>query len=210
QVLVNPELTAMSEERDEDWEGCLSLPDLRGRVPRLKSIRVRALDRAGRRRTHVHTFGNLIHADFRIPSSDYGDLLKVTSVLTRNHTDVVAAFRHMVFNVATHNRDDHVKNFAFLLDDVTGEWSLSPAYDLTFASGPGGEHCMTVAGEGRHPGRRHILQLARQHGIASKAATIVIDEVRATVDAWPRFAEQATVHPDAAAQIATTLPTLDE
>ncbi|MCW5204407.1 HipA domain-containing protein [Desulfobulbus sp. N2] len=45
----------------------------------------------------------------------------------------------MLFNILAHNRDDYVKNFSFLLDDRTGKWSLAPAYDLTFADGPGGE-----------------------------------------------------------------------
>jgi peptide deformylase len=46
-VLVNPKITPLSDEMEEDWEGCLSIPDLRGRVPRYKSIRVQALDRDG-------------------------------------------------------------------------------------------------------------------------------------------------------------------
>ena len=46
-VLVNPKITPVSDETEEDWEGCLSIPDLRGRVPRYKSIRVQALDRNG-------------------------------------------------------------------------------------------------------------------------------------------------------------------
>jgi len=46
-VLINPKITPLSEEIEEDWEGCLSVPDLRGRVPRYKSIRVQAWDRSG-------------------------------------------------------------------------------------------------------------------------------------------------------------------
>ncbi len=99
---------------------------------------VKRFDRDRNQRFHVHTFGNLIEANFRIPSSDYGDLLKATTILTNNHQQVLRVFRHMVFNVLAHNRDDHVKNFAFILDDRSGEWSLTPAYDLTFTTGPGG------------------------------------------------------------------------
>jgi peptide deformylase len=47
-VLVNPTITPLSEDMEEDWEGCLSIPDLRGMVPRYKSIRVQALDRQGK------------------------------------------------------------------------------------------------------------------------------------------------------------------
>lgn len=46
-VLVNPKITPLSEEFEEDWEGCLSIPDLRGKVPRCKKIRVQAWDRHG-------------------------------------------------------------------------------------------------------------------------------------------------------------------
>jgi peptide deformylase len=47
-VLINPKISPLSEETEDDWEGCLSIPDLRGRVPRFKSIRVQALDRDGK------------------------------------------------------------------------------------------------------------------------------------------------------------------
>ena len=46
-ILVNPQITPLSDEMEEDWEGCLSIPDLRGRVPRYKTIHVQALDRSG-------------------------------------------------------------------------------------------------------------------------------------------------------------------
>ena len=48
-VLVNPEITVLDEQQVEDWEGCLSIPDLRGRVPRYRKLRVDALDRHGKR-----------------------------------------------------------------------------------------------------------------------------------------------------------------
>jgi serine/threonine-protein kinase HipA len=152
---------------------------------------VRRFDRAaGNRRVHVHTFGNLIHANFRIPSTDYADLLNVTSVLTRNHQDVLRVFTLMAFNVAAHNRDDHAKNFAFVMNQ-RGEWSLSPAYDLGFAQGPGGEHTMTILGEGRAPTRQHVLKLAEKSGIRSKDALAVIDQVNDAVSRWRQFASHA-------------------
>lgn len=153
---------------------------------------VRRFDRRhGNRRLHMHTFANLIHADFRLPSTDYADLFKVTRALTRNHADLLRLFRRMLFNVAAHNRDDHAKNFAFLLDDATGEWSLSPAYDLVPAAGPGGEHTMTVLGEGRQPTRELCLRLGAQFGIDGRAAKETLDEVNAAVVRWPEFAHDA-------------------
>ena len=48
-ALINPEITTVGREVAEDWEGCLSIPDIRGRVPRAKQIAVRAYDRTGKR-----------------------------------------------------------------------------------------------------------------------------------------------------------------
>jgi peptide deformylase len=48
-AVINPEITATTKETVEDWEGCLSIPDIRGRVPRARQITVRAYDRHGKR-----------------------------------------------------------------------------------------------------------------------------------------------------------------
>lgn len=165
-------------------------------VKRGRSVRryfgVRRFDRGpGNRRFHVQTFANLIHVNFRIPSTDYADLLKVTQVLTRNYQDLLSLFRLMVFNVATHNRDDHAKNFAFILNDQTGEWALSQAYDLTYSPGPGGEHTTTVLGEGKQPTREHCLKLAKNAGIKPTKAKAILDEVNDAVIRWSKFASKA-------------------
>jgi len=151
----------------------------------------------------MHTFANLIHANFRIPSTDYADVFKITQSLTRNHADLLRAFRLMLFNVATHNRDDHAKNFAFTLDDQTGHWSLAPAYDLTFSPGPGGEHSSTVLGEGRRPLRGHCLKLAEQFGLKPRETSPIIEQVDAAVSRWQEFADEALCPKKIAAAIGT-------
>jgi len=47
-VIINPEILPNGSEIEEGWEGCLSIPDIRGMVPRYTDIRLKALDRAGR------------------------------------------------------------------------------------------------------------------------------------------------------------------
>jgi peptide deformylase len=47
-VLINPELTPLGEEMEEGWEGCLSVPGMRGLVPRYKRLRYTGVDAAGR------------------------------------------------------------------------------------------------------------------------------------------------------------------
>lgn len=150
----------------------------------------RRFDRGPKGPIHIHTLSGLLHADHRAPQVDYSMLLKATRLLTRDERHVERMFRRMVFNVVARNRDDHSKNHAFQMD-APGAWSPTPAYDLTFSIGPGGEHNMTIAGEGRTPDRGHILEEARIAGIKENAAAAIIDEVRGAVDAWPRFAEDA-------------------
>jgi serine/threonine-protein kinase HipA len=152
----------------------------------------------------MHSFGNLIHSNFRIPSVDYADLLKVTSFLTHDHQNVREVFRRMVFNVLAHNRDDHVKNWAFLLDDDRGEWRLSPAFDLSPAPGPGGEHSMTVASEGKRPGTDHVNALARAAGMRKADRDAIVEQVTTAVQSWPRFARRAGVSTASQARIAAT------
>lgn len=162
-------------------------------------------DRHHARRFHMHTFGNLIQANFRIPAMDYRDLLKATSLLTRDHRQVAQAFRRMVFNVLAHNRDDHVKNFAFVMDDTNTEWRLAPAYDLVFASGPGGEHTMTLDGEGRNPGRGQMLKLANEAGLDDREAANIIEQVREAVAGWHDHADRAGVSRPGRERVAASL-----
>lgn len=141
-------------------------------------------------RRHVHTLSGLLHADHRLPSLDYEAYLRAAQALTHDHRAVVEGFRRMLFNVLAHNRDDHPKNFAFTMD-LDGAWRHTPAYDLTFSDGPGGEHTLAVAGEGRWPGRREFGQLASAIGIRPAEAERTLEEVDAAVAEWPRFADEA-------------------
>jgi len=143
-------------------------------------------------RQHTHTLGNMIGADFRQPSLDYSDLLQVVSNITQSHTQLCSAFRQMVFNIATHNRDDHSKNFAFIWNKQHKKWQLSPAYDLMFSTGIYGEHTMTVAGEGKAPQREHIAKIAQKFGL-DKVMDTLIDEVNDVVMQWKDYAQKAGV-----------------
>ncbi len=153
---------------------------------------VKRFDRAGIKRFHSHTFGNLIHSNFRIPSCDYEMFFRVINDLTKNHMDLIRGFRQMVFNIITNNRDDHVKNFSFTMNRK-GEWFLSPAYDLTFATGPGGEHSMTVDGEGRSPSMANIYHLGEKSGLKKKDISLIIDQVIQVTANWQEYAENAGV-----------------
>jgi serine/threonine-protein kinase HipA len=142
-------------------------------------------------RLHMLSLSGAIESPPQTPSS-YDTLLRATRAITRRADDVAAAFRRMVFNVLAHNRDDHTRQHAFLMDE-SGDWRLAPAYDLTYAAGPGGEHYLDVEGEGRRPTRVHIEALAKRHGLSDKQTTAAIDEVRAAISDWEAVAKSAGV-----------------
>ena len=151
---------------------------------------VKRFDREGDRRIHMHSVAGLTHSDFRYPTLDYDDLLRLTLHLTKNIQEVEKLFRLACFNLFAHNRDDHAKNFSYLMDEA-GRWRLSPAYDITFSYGPGGEHSTMYLAEGRHPTAKHLLALAKKHSI--KHGADIIEEVKEAVNKWEGFAKEAGV-----------------
>lgn len=153
---------------------------------------VKRFDRTKEKFLHTHTLSGLLHADYRIPSLDYEAVLKATFILTKNIHEIEKQFRNAVFNVLAHNRDDHGKNFSFLMD-ATGVWSTSPSYDLTFSNGPGGEHCTTIMGNGRIPGVSDLLKLSKVGQISEQRALEIIEQVKEAVSKWKQFAKEANV-----------------
>ena len=160
------------------------------RTKRNKYFGTKRFDRNGDARIHMHSLGGLIHADHRSPSLDYDMVLRVAFALTKNIQDAEKAYALACFNVLGHNRDDHVKNFSFLLN-ARYEWIFAPAYDLLFSYGPGGEQSMLVMGEGRNPGTAQLEALGKQHGIRS--APEILAKVKSAVANWARYSEQAEV-----------------
>lgn len=153
---------------------------------------VERFDRKGNQRIHMHSLSGLIHSDHQLPSLDYRDAMNATLNLTRSMKEVTKIFQIAAFNACAHNRDDHAKNFAFLMDQ-RGSWKVSPAYDLTFSSGPGGEHCTTVMGEGKSPSRTHLEQLAFRFSLSKTNSSEILDRTYETIGKWPAFAEEAGV-----------------
>lgn len=154
----------------------------------------------GNRRLHVHSVAGLVHADFRVPDFDYLELLKLSDLLTKSHAEKVELFRRMVFNVVTGNRDDHTKNFAFVMQP-NGRWVASPAYDLTYNLGIRGHHSMTIEGKGRDFTREDCLALAHRVSIPRKSAIQIMQEVSDAVSMWAEEASHYAIPKEQAAEI---------
>ena len=110
-------------------------------------------------RLHMASAAALLETSHRMPSLDYQHLFQLTRLLSNDHAQLLELYRRMCFNVFSHNRDDHAKNFSFLCNS-DGKWILSPAYDLTYSSSLGGEHATTVAGNGADPSLKDLLRVA--------------------------------------------------
>ena len=141
---------------------------------------VRRFDRNEHGKVHVHTACGLLHASHRLPTLDYENLLRLTYVLTRNHADVEEMVRRMVFNVKCGNRDDHSKNFSFLLT-AKYQWRLAPAYDLTPSTGLNGEHTAMVNGKGRDITDADMVATAATCGVPQNKVMQMIHEVENAV-----------------------------
>ncbi len=151
-------------------------------------------DRRGRERFHCHSVCGLLHSDFRTPSLDYRDLVALAARLAMDVGQGEKMFRLAVFNVLAHNRDDHSKNFSFLMDSA-GQWTLSLAYDLTFSFGPGGEQSTTVMGEGKNPGGEDLIRLGGEVGLSRTTVDAVIEQTVLALRRWRELAEGHGVAP---------------
>lgn len=149
---------------------------------------VKRFDRNQNKRYHMHSACGLLHSDFRTPSLDYEDLIALTGMLTRDVREVEKLYHMAVFNVLAHNRDDHSKNFSYLMDE-DGQWKISPAYDLTFSSGPRGEQSTMVMGEGRNPNLLHLLKLAAEAKIKKERAAEIIEATKSSLSQWQVLAK---------------------
>ena len=149
-------------------------------------------------KVHIHTLGGLMHLDYnhqyQIGYEDYFDVIRELGL---PQPAVVEAFRRMVFSLATVNYDDHLKNFAFVMDD-TGGWRLSPAYDVAFAENDGwtSQHQLSVAGKFLEIGREDCLRVAKAFDIRDLHANEIIDEVLDAVDLWDAEAKAVDLDPE--------------
>jgi Uncharacterized protein related to capsule biosynthesis enzymes len=135
-------------------------------------------------RIHTATAGGLLCISLANPVLDYSNLLALTGYLTQNAMDVEEMYRRMLFNYFTDNKDDHCKNFSFIVRSVDGgwRWVLAPAYDLTLCTeGYNGEHATSVNGTG-HPTMDDFIAVGTKIKMTEKRCKELIEIVSAECD----------------------------
>jgi serine/threonine-protein kinase HipA len=156
----------------------------------------RRFDRVGGgERLHVQTLCGLAHFDYNRPDLyAYEQAFQVVRELRLPQPATDDLFRRIVFNVVARNQDDHTKNISFLMNPA-GEWSLAPAYDVTYSYDPANkwmqQHQLSIRTKRDEFESSDLLTLAKELGI--KKAKNVLGEVVEAVSDWLSFAREAKV-----------------
>jgi serine/threonine-protein kinase HipA len=131
-------------------------------------------DRSSAGRVFTHTLGGLLHFSHRRIGLDYANVAQVMDELQVPEGAYREAYARAAFNAAMSVRDDHSKNFAFI-KGRNNQWDISPAYDLTYMTGPGGYHTMTFAeGNAQDPTQQDLLNLAPHYHLSEAEARPII------------------------------------
>jgi serine/threonine-protein kinase HipA len=142
-------------------------------------------DRQDGMRVPMQSLAAFTGANYRSPGVlDYVNFMRATQICTNDVREMALAFERAVFNVAFNNRDDHPKNFSYIMSKK-GQWRLAPAYDVTFCEGPGGYHQMDVMGNAEKIFRADMLRLAKEAEVPQDLAGKMIDSI---CDVASRFA----------------------
>ena len=154
-------------------------------------------DRENGNKIHMQTLAALVHLDYNIPRQcSYEQYADYAKRLGLGLSEIKQIYRRMVFSVLACNCDDHVKNFSFLMDR-RGNWSLSPAYDITFAYAPGNrwisEHQMTINGKASGIGYNDLIQCGRSMGVPAEYCRKTIEAVSAVVENFSGYAEKCGI-----------------
>ena len=154
---------------------------------------------------HMMSLCAMAHFDFNLAGAySYEQAIQVIRLLGLGLDAVEEQVRRAFFNVLARNQDDHVKNIAFLMD-MSGTWSLSPAFDLSYAWNPGGawtgQHQMSLAGKRDGFTTQDLLGFGENVGLKKVRVKRVLSEVSAAVSRWSEFADVAGVATERSRQI---------
>lgn len=154
-------------------------------------------DRINGQKLHMQSLSAISHISYKNPRvCSYEMAAQYMKRMKLGAKDVEQFYTRMVFNVIAVNQDDHVKNISFLMNKK-GEWSLSPAYDVTFAYNPDNRwlstHQMTVNEKSNNIDLQDLLEVGKNMEINKKKCMSIISRVSEAVSRFETFAEDAGI-----------------
>jgi serine/threonine-protein kinase HipA len=156
----------------------------------------RRFDRPGRgEKLHMQTICAMANMNFRLKRThSYERVFFTLNRLKLPYTAIEQQFRRMVFNVVAKNCDDHTKNISFLMNKE-GQWSLAPAYDVSYAYDPTGEwnscHLLSVNGKFENFTLSDLEKVGQEQSL--KDGKHIIAQICDVVSHWPEYAKAAGV-----------------
>lgn len=171
----------------------------------LNHFMTKRFDRKNGDKIHMQTLAALGHFDYNVPNlCSYETYADMAVKLGVGRKGIEQIFRRMVYCVLSGNCDDHVKNAAFLMNR-RGVWSVSPAYDLTFAFHPDNrwisKHQMTVNGRASGITKEDLTACGRSMGLPAAFCRQVIQLTGETVSDWMSYAEKSGITERRASEI---------
>jgi serine/threonine-protein kinase HipA len=154
-------------------------------------------DRIEGNKVHMQSLGAILHIDYNQPGlCSYERAALAAKEIGCPSSDVEQFFRRMVYNILAVNQDDHVKNISFLMNRK-GEWSLSPAYDITFAYNPVNKwlkaHQMSVNGKTIDITKEDMLQCGKSMDLKVSKCNKIIEEVYSSVQEFEKIARYVNI-----------------
>lgn len=139
---------------------------------------------------HQHSFAGMAHLDFNQRGHSYEQFMTTVMRVCADRRDLLEAYRRAVFNVMSHNQDDHAKNLSFIMTPE-GDFHLSPAYDLVFTEAEGGAgHWMTINGQSESIDRSDLIQLGEKFNFKTREIEAILGEVAEGVSTFERIAHE--------------------
>jgi serine/threonine-protein kinase HipA len=156
---------------------------------------------------HMQSLCALQHYDFNQAGAySYEQALRTMRALGLPMAQIEEQYRRMAFNIVARNQDDHVKNIAFLMDK-SGNWSLSPAFDMTYSYNPTGRwtstHQMSLNGKRDDFVADDFTACEKAIAMKRGRGLEILQEVHDAVTQWPAFAAAASVSASITDQIAS-------
>ncbi|HPT69824.1 MAG TPA: type II toxin-antitoxin system HipA family toxin [Syntrophomonas sp.] len=144
---------------------------------------------------HMLTLCGLCHYDYNNPLAySYEQAFQAMRSIRLPYPDADQLYRRMVFNVIGVNNDDHSKNISFLMDQ-SGQWRLSPAYDMTYAFKPShkylAQHQLSINGKRSEINHNDLILVAQRMNIRKPGE--IIGQIRDVIRSWPGYASNAGI-----------------
>ena len=146
---------------------------------------------------HMQSFGAMEHYDFKKAGAySYEQAFQTIRKLSLTMDDIEEQFRRMAFNIQTRSQNEHVINITFLMNKA-GQWSLSPAYDVTYSYNPSGtwtgSHQMSMNGKRDQFSLSDFKGCAKLISMKRGRAEDILEQVQAAILDWGQYASNAGI-----------------